>query len=284
MTESPRPSQRGQTSEDRARTRLATSFGYQDVRPEDKPAMVGDLFARVADRYDLMNDLMSGGIHRLWKASMVDVLAPRPGMRMVDVAGGTGDIAFRVLDRLKGREGPPASREDPPVSREDPPVSITVADINPAMLAVGRDRAIDRNLLSGIDWIAADAERLPLESASMDAFTIAFGIRNVTHINRALEEARRVLRPGGRFLCLEFSALEWRELQPLYDAYSFTIVPWLGEQIADDREAYQYLVESIRRFPDQKTFAAMIEAAGLSQVRCRNMTGGVAALHSAWRV
>ncbi|MGI9510470.1 MAG: bifunctional demethylmenaquinone methyltransferase/2-methoxy-6-polyprenyl-1,4-benzoquinol methylase UbiE [Geminicoccaceae bacterium] len=257
-------------SEDDALTRLATSFGFRDIRPENKAAMVGDLFARVADRYDLMNDLMSGGVHRLWKASMVDLLAPRPGIRMVDVAGGTGDIAFRVLDRLQGKEGPPSA--------------ITVSDINPAMLGVGRDRAIDRNRLSGIDWIAADAEALPLESASMDAYTIAFGIRNVTQIDRALEEARRVLKPGGRFLCLEFSALEWRELRPLYDAYSFNIVPRLGEWIADDRDAYQYLVESIRRFPDQETFGAMIEAAGFSRMRWRNMTGGVAALHSAWRI
>lgn len=256
--------------QERARTRLATSFGYRDVRPEDKAPMVGELFSRVADRYDLMNDLMSGGIHRLWKASMIDVLAPRPGLRLVDVAGGTGDIPFRVLDRLKGQDGAPSA--------------ITVLDINPAMLAVGRDRAIDQNRLSGIDWIAADAEHLPLETADMDAYTIAFGIRNVTHIDRALKEAYRVLKPGGRFLCLEFSALQWRQLQPLYDAFSFNIVPWLGQQVADDRAAYQYLVESIRRFPDQTTFAAMIEAAGFSSVRCRNMTGGVAALHTAWRI
>lgn len=263
-------SSRKENFQERARTRLATSFGYQDVLPEDKASMVGDLFARVADRYDLMNDLMSGGIHRLWKASLVDILTPRPGIRMVDVAGGTGDIAFRVLDRLKGRGGAPSA--------------VTVSDINPAMLAVGRDRAIDQNRLSGIDWVSADAERLPLKSASMDAYTIAFGIRNVTHIDRALSEACRVLKPGGRFLCLEFSALKWHQLQPLYDAYSFKIVPWLGEQVADDRDAYQYLVESIRRFPDQTTFAAMIEAAGFARVRCRNMTGGVAALHSAWRI
>ena len=242
MTDAPK-----QVRENRAEARLATSFGYREVRAEDKAAMVGDLFARVADRYDLMNDLMSGGVHRLWKASMVDLLAPRPGIRMVDVAGGTGDITFRVLDRLKGRAGAEAS--------SDPKASITVVDINPAMLGVGRDRALDQNRLSGIDWIAADAERLPLESASMDAYTIAFGIRNVTHIDRALEEARRVLKPGGRFLCLEFSTLRWQELQSLYDAYSFKIVPWLGEQVADDRDAYQYLVESIRRFPDQETFA-----------------------------
>ena len=270
MIDFAKPDPRNPSANDRAASRLASSFGFKDVRPEDKAGMVGDLFARVADRYDLMNDLMSGGVHRLWKAAMVDVLAPRPGIRMIDVAGGTGDIAFRVLDRLKGRGGPPSA--------------ITVSDINPSMLAVGRDRALDRNLLADVDWIAADAETLPLESASMDAFTIAFGIRNVTRIDHALAEARRVLKPGGRFLCLEFSALQWQELKPLYEAYSFNIVPWLGEQIADDRDAYQYLVESIRRFPDQITFAGMIEAAGLSNVRCRNMSGGVAALHTAWRV
>ena len=270
MTSSSKLGHPERIADDRVASRLATSFGFKDVRAKDKAGMVGDLFARVADRYDLMNDLMSGGVHRLWKTAMVDVLAPRPGINLIDVAGGTGDIAFRVLDRLTGRGGPPST--------------ITVSDINPAMLAVGRDRAIDRNYLSGIDWIAADAERLPLKSASMDACTVAFGIRNVTRIDRALAEARRVLKPGGRFLCLEFSALRWQELKPLYDAYSFNVVPWLGERIADDREAYQYLVESIRRFPDQATFAGMIEAAGLSGVRCRNMTGGVAALHSAWRI
>ncbi len=253
-----------------AKTRLATSFGYKEVRPEDKQKMVEDLFGRVATRYDLMNDLMSGGIHRLWKAALIDHLAPKPGIRMVDVAGGTGDIAFRVLDRLKTREGPPPS--------------VLVCDANPAMLGVGRDRAIDRNELRAIDWICADAQKLPLPDSSMDAYTIAFGIRNVTHIDQALLEARRVLKPGGRFLCLEFSTLQWAALKPIYDAYSFKVVPWLGEKVADDREAYDYLVESIRRFPDQTTFSRMIDDAGLARVRCSNLTGGVAALHSAWRL
>jgi demethylmenaquinone methyltransferase/2-methoxy-6-polyprenyl-1,4-benzoquinol methylase len=255
---------------DQAKTRLATSFGYQEVRPEDKQKMVEQLFARVADRYDLMNDLMSGGIHRLWKAAMIDQLAPQPGMQVVDVAGGTGDIAFRVLDRLKARGGRPPS--------------ILVCDANPAMLGVGRDRAIDRNALSVLEWICADAQALPLPASSMDAYTIAFGIRNVTHIEQALLEARRVLKPGGRFLCLEFSALKWASLKPIYDAYSFKVVPWLGERVADDRQAYEYLVESIRRFPDQETFAQMIEEAGLSRVRWLDMTGGIAAIHSAWRL
>ena len=257
-------------SVDEAKTRLATSFGFRDVRPEDKPKMVEELFERVATRYDLMNDLMSGGIHRLWKGVMIDHLAPQPGMLMVDVAGGTGDIAFRVLDRLKARQGTAPT--------------VLVCDANPAMLGVGRDRAIDRNDLTSIDWICADAQKLPLPDSSMDAYTIAFGIRNVTHIEQALSEARRVLKPGGRFLCLEFSDLKWEAFRPLYEAYSFKIVPWLGDKVADDRQAYEYLVESIRRFPNQATFGDMIEQAGLGHVRHVNLTGGVAALHSAWRL
>jgi demethylmenaquinone methyltransferase/2-methoxy-6-polyprenyl-1,4-benzoquinol methylase len=253
-----------------ARTQLATSFGYREVRPEEKAALVGGVFERVAARYDLMNDLMSGGLHRLWKAAMVDWLAPRPGLRLLDVAGGTGDLAFRVLDRLARRAGPAAQ--------------ITVSDINLAMLEVGRDRAIDQNRIEPLAWPCADAEALPITDRSVDAYTIAFGIRNVTRIERALAEARRVLRPGGRFLCLEFSRLQLEALRPLYEGYSFTVVPWLGEQVADDRAAYQYLVESIRRFPDQATFARMIEAAGLERVRYRNLSGGIAALHSAWRL
>lgn len=253
-----------------AKDQLATSFGYQEVHPKDKPRMVEELFGRVAARYDLMNDFMSAGVHRLWKAAMVDLLAPRPGMRFVDVAGGTGDIAFRVLDRLSARGGAPSS--------------LMVCDANPAMLGVGRDRAIDRNQLGMIDWIGADAQSLPLPDGCMDAYTIAFGIRNVTDVDRALQEARRVLKPGGRFLCLEFSAFRWSAFKPLYDAYSFKVVPWLGETVAADREAYQYLVESIRRFPDQETFARMIEQAGLDRVRYRNLTGGIAAIHAAWRL
>ncbi|MEM7021303.1 MAG: class I SAM-dependent methyltransferase [Pseudomonadota bacterium] len=253
-----------------ARQQLATSFGYQEVRPEDKAGLVGGVFERVASRYDLMNDLMSGGIHRLWKSAMVDWLAPRPGLRLLDVAGGTGDIAFRVLDRLARKAGPPAQ--------------ITVCDINPAMVEVGRDRAIDQNRIGPLRWVCGDAESLPVADRSVDAYTIAFGIRNVTRIGRALEEARRVLRPGGRFLCLEFSRVEPEALRSLYDQYSFAVVPWLGAQVADDRDAYQYLVESIRRFPDQTTFAGMIEGAGLERVRHRNLSAGIVALHSAWRI
>ena len=255
---------------DHAPKRLAASFGYQEVAPEHKSRLVGELFARVAERYDLMNDLMSAGVHRLWKAALIDWLAPRPGMRLLDVAGGTGDIAFRVLERAARRKGPPPE--------------VIVCDINPSMLEVGRDRALDENRRAGLRFVCADAEALPLPARSVDAYTIAFGIRNVTRIERALAEAQRVLRPGGRFLCLEFSHFQLAPLERLYDAYSFAVVPWLGEQVAGDRAAYQYLVESIRRFPDQATFAQLIERAGLGQVRVRNLSGGIAALHSAWRL
>jgi demethylmenaquinone methyltransferase/2-methoxy-6-polyprenyl-1,4-benzoquinol methylase len=254
---------------EQAKARLASSFGYQEVRPEDKGKLVEDLFGRVANRYDLMNDLMSGGIHRLWKASLIDLLRPRPGFSLIDVAGGTGDLAFRVLDRL----GPGAAAP-----------SLLVADANPAMLGVGRDRALEQNRRGMIEWVCADAECLPLPDRSVDAYSIACGIRNVTPLDRALAEARRVLKPGGRFVCLEFSKVRWPALERLYDAYSFNVVPWLGQQVADDRDAYRYLVESIRRFPDQATFQAMIEAAGLARVRVADLTGGIAAIHAAWRL
>ena len=246
-----------------------THFGFRTVDVEQKSLLVHDVFSSVARRYDLMNDLMSGGIHRLWKTDMVDWLKPRPGMRIVDVAGGTGDVAMRILARAGG----PASG-----------VSVVVCDVTEAMLEVGRDRAFDRGVCAGIGWVCGDAESLPLADASMDAYTVAFGIRNVTRIERALAEARRVLKPGGRFLCLEFSRVVLPGLAPLYDRYSLKVLPALGAVIAGDRAAYEYLVESIRRFPDQERFAALIAAAGLGNVRYRNVTGGVAALHSAWRI
>jgi demethylmenaquinone methyltransferase/2-methoxy-6-polyprenyl-1,4-benzoquinol methylase len=258
---------------DQARDRLAASFGYQEVRPEDKSDMVRDLFGRVAARYDLMNDLMSAGVHRLWKAALIDWLGPRPGLRLLDVAGGTGDIALRVLERLErlGRRGAAPQR-------------IIVCDVNPSMLEVGRDWAIDANRLDAIEWVCADAEALPLPDRSVDAYTIAFGIRNFTRIDRALAEARRVLVPGGRFLCLEFATVASPALRRAYDLYSFNVLPWLGERVAGDQAAYRYLVESIRRFPDQTTFARMIERAGLERVRHRDLSGGIAAIHSAWRL
>ena len=224
------------------------------------------MFRRVAARYDLMNDLMSGGIHRLWKEALLDWLAPRRGMHLLDLAGGTGDIAMRFLHRLDG-EG-----------------RVTLADINDAMLGVGRDRALDAGWLSEIDWLAADAMALPFADRSFDAVTIAFGIRNVTRIDRALAEARRVLRPGGRFLCLEFSKVVLPVLGQLYDTYSFNVVPLLGRYVARDEASYRYLVESIRKFPDQPSFAALMRGAGLEQVRYRNLSGGIAAIHSGWRL
>jgi demethylmenaquinone methyltransferase/2-methoxy-6-polyprenyl-1,4-benzoquinol methylase len=243
-----------------------THFGFSDVPVADKAGLVRGVFDSVATRYDLMNDLMSGGIHRLWKAAMVEWLRPRPGMHVLDVAGGTGDIAFRILDRGVR------------------PLHVTVLDINESMVRVGRDRAIDTALLQGIDWVVGDAERLPLPDRSVDAYTIAFGIRNVTDIPGALREARRVLRPGGRFLCLEFSQVSVAPLAALYDRYSFSVLPRLGGAVAGDEQAYRYLAESIRRFPDQEAFAGLIEEAGLGEVRCRSLAGGIAALHSAWRI
>ncbi|HXV25846.1 MAG TPA: bifunctional demethylmenaquinone methyltransferase/2-methoxy-6-polyprenyl-1,4-benzoquinol methylase UbiE [Alphaproteobacteria bacterium] len=241
-------------------------FGYRRVAREEKPALVRRVFENVADRYDLMNDIMSGGIHRLWKREMVDWLRPRPGSTILDVAGGTGDIALRIFDRLKGRG------------------RIIVVDATPAMLVVGRDRMIDHGLLCGIDWVAGDAERLPVADSAVDAYAVAFGLRNVTDLDRALGEARRVLKPGGRFLCLEFSRVVVPVLDRLYDLYSFGVLPVLGQVVTADAASYRYLAESIRTFPAQEEFAARIGAAGFEQVRFRNLTGGIAALHSAWRL
>jgi demethylmenaquinone methyltransferase/2-methoxy-6-polyprenyl-1,4-benzoquinol methylase len=244
------------------------SFGARDVSEEDKASLVGEVFSSVARRYDLMNDLMSGGIHRLWKDAMVEWLNPQPGQAVLDVAGGTGDIAFRVSELARARGGE---------------AEITVCDINFDMLAEGIARAGARGE-RGIRWICGDAEALPFADASQDAYTIAFGIRNVTHIERALAEACRVLKPGGRFLCLEFSRVEAPGLDALYDRFSSAVLPRLGELVAKDGEAYRYLAESIRRFPPQAAFAKMIEKAGLSRVKVRNLTGGIAALHSAWKI
>jgi len=214
--------------------------------------------------------LMSGGIHRLWKNEIVAALKPHLGQRLLDVAGGTGDIALRALPRLAQR-GAAAG-------------GAVVCDVSEAMLAIGRARALDQGMLTGIEWLCADAERLPVADRSVDFYTIGFGLRNVTRIDAALAEARRVLKPGGRFMCLEFTPEITPLLQPLYDLYSFRIVPFLGQVVTGDREAYAYLVESIRRFPRQSELAEMIARAGLDQVKFRNLTGGVAALHSAWRL
>ena len=207
---------------------------------------------------------MSGGVHRLWKATLIDCLNPRHGMTLLDVAGGTGDIAMRYLA---------AGGQD-----------VTVCDINASMVAVGRDRALDRGVTTGIRWAVGDAEALPLPDASVDAYTIAFGLRNVTDIDRALREARRVLRPGGQFLCLEFSKVVLPLLSDLYDRYSFTVLPQLGGRVAGDAEAYQYLAESIRKFPDQRALRQRIVGAGLDRVAVQNLSGGIAAIHTAWRI
>lgn len=251
-------------------------FGFRRVPAAEKTTLVDAVFARVAERYDLMNDLMSGGVHRLWKRALIDHLAPRPGMRLLDVAGGTGDIARRFL------AGAEAGQRD--TGHVQAQTQAIVCDRNPAMLGVGRNRALDRGRLRSIAWVAGDAEKLPIASESVDAYVISFGLRNVTRIEAALGEAARVLKPGGHFLCLEFSRVVLPGLAALYDAYSFRVIPLLGEIVAKDGEAYRYLVESIRRFPDQETLCEKIRAAGLGRVKVRNLSGGIAAIHSAWRV
>jgi demethylmenaquinone methyltransferase/2-methoxy-6-polyprenyl-1,4-benzoquinol methylase len=236
-----------------------TDFGFRRVPEAAKAPLVRAVFDSVAERYDLMNDLMSAGIHRLWKDEMVAWLNPRPGQRLIDVAGGTGDVARRALSRMQPAGGGPA--EGPADGR------IVVCDANPRMLEIGRARAIDDGVLGGIEFLCADAEALPVADRSFDLYTIAFGLRNVTRIERALAEARRVLRPGGRFLCLEFAPAVAPALQPLYDLYSFAFLPLLGRLVTGDRDAYAYLVESIRRFPPQSEVSAMIAAAGLERPR-----------------
>ncbi|HEX3431463.1 MAG TPA: bifunctional demethylmenaquinone methyltransferase/2-methoxy-6-polyprenyl-1,4-benzoquinol methylase UbiE [Rhizomicrobium sp.] len=244
------------------------TFGYRDVEEYDKPKLVRGVFSSVARRYDLMNDLMSGGVHRLWKNAMVEWLNPQPAQRIADIAGGTGDVAFRFaeLARLRGGHA-----------------NVVVCDASIEMIAEGVRRATETGE-TDVQWLAGDAESLPFPDGSMDACTIAFGIRNVTHIDRALTEARRVLKPGGRFLCLEFSRVQMPGLEALYEQYSFSVLPRLGEWVAKDADAYRYLAESIRRFPSQAAFARMIERAGLSRVKVRNLAAGIAAMHSAWRL
>lgn len=238
-------------------------FGFERLGAAEHADRVRGVFAAVAGRYDLMNDLMSGGLHRLWKASMVDWLAPRAGWRVIDVAGGTGDVARAILRRVEA--------------------DAVVCDPSLEMLNVGIDRMLDGGRVSGIRFVAGRAEALPFPSAEADAYTIAFGLRNVTDRAAALAEARRVLKPGGRLLCLEFSRPAAGPLRPLYDAYSYRVLPRLGAAVAGDGEAYRYLVDSIRSFPDQETLAAEFRAAGFGVVRYRNLSAGIAALHSAWR-
>ncbi|PKP69743.1 MAG: bifunctional demethylmenaquinone methyltransferase/2-methoxy-6-polyprenyl-1,4-benzoquinol methylase UbiE [Alphaproteobacteria bacterium HGW-Alphaproteobacteria-4] len=246
-------------------TRNTTHFGFQTVNEGEKAGMVHGVFTRVASKYDIMNDLMSLGIHRLWKDAMMDWLAPRPGQRLLDMAGGTGDVAFRFLGRAPG-------------------ATATVCDMTESMLTEGQKRAEAENLASRLEWVVADAMALPFADNSYDVFTMSFGIRNVTRIADVLTEAFRVLRPGGRLMVLEFSQLPNPALQWLYDRYSFNVIPPLGALVANDRDSYQYLVESIRKFPDQESFARMIRAAGFGQVKYRNLSMGIAALHSGWKV
>jgi demethylmenaquinone methyltransferase/2-methoxy-6-polyprenyl-1,4-benzoquinol methylase len=241
-------------------------FGFRRVTEAEKTRLVRDVFDRVATRYDLMNDLMSAGIHRRWKAQLIDEIGPRPGQTLLDLAGGTGDIARRFLARA-GKES-----------------AVLICDINKEMLRAGRDRSIDRGILDGILWVAGDAENLPLATGSIDVCTISFGLRNVTRIDKALTEIRRALKPGGRFFCLEFSRVEAPLLRRAYDLYSFTVLPQLGHIVAHDRDAYQYLVESIRRFPPQEKLATMMREAGFERVRWRNLSGGIAAIHAGWRL
>ena len=246
-------------------------FGFQKVRAGEKKPLVRGVFESVAQRYDLMNDLMSAGIHRLWKRELAFRLDPRPGQQILDVAGGTGDIAFRLLQNSRRGES-------------DEQAKVIVCDITQSMLSVGRDRAIDGGMSGQVEWICGDAENLPFPSSSMDAYTIAFGLRNVTDIAAALREARRVLKPGGRYFCLEFSKLVRPLLERPYDFYSFEILPRMGKLVANDADSYRYLAESIRRFPDQDSLVELMRQAGLEQVSYRNLSGGIAALHSGWRI
>ena len=249
---------------------MANSFGFKNVDDGEKQPLVNDVFHKVAERYDVMNDFMSAGMHRVWKAAMVASLSPpksdTANWHSLDLAGGTGDIAFRIVEHSNRN------------------ANVTVADINSSMLEVGEQRAAKNGLSGLVDFVECNAEKLPFESGKYDAYTIAFGIRNVPDINKALREAYRVLKPGGRFLCLEFSEVVVPVLDKLYDQWSINAIPAIGKLVTGDGDPYQYLVESVRKFPDQETFAAMISKAGFEKVSFRNYTGGVAALHSGWKI
>ena len=242
-----------------------THFGFQDIPEAEKAGRVRGVFGSVASKYDVMNDAMSLGIHRLWKDAMMDWLAPRPGQQLLDVAGGTGDISFRFLKRAGHGHA-------------------TVLDLTEPMLIEGRKRAEAEQMADSLDWVVGDAMALPFGDNSFDVYTISFGIRNVTRPQEALNEAFRVLKPGGRLMVLEFSQIPNDLMQKVYDLYSFNIIPKLGKMIANDHDSYQYLVESIRQFPDQETFMGMVEQAGFEQARYRNLSMGIACLHSGWKL
>jgi demethylmenaquinone methyltransferase/2-methoxy-6-polyprenyl-1,4-benzoquinol methylase len=246
-------------------TDKTTHFGFETVPEGEKAGRVRGVFNSVASKYDVMNDVMSVGIHRLWKDAMMDWLAPRPGQRLLDVAGGTGDISFRFLKRAGHGHA-------------------TVLDLTEPMLIEGRKRAEAERMADSLDWVVGDAMALPFEDNSFDVYTISFGIRNVTRPQDALDEAYRVLKPGGRLMVLEFSQLPNEGMQKLYDLYSFNVIPRMGQLIAGDRDSYQYLVESIRKFPDQETFLRMIRDAGFENAKYRNLSMGIAALHSGWKI
>lgn len=242
-----------------------THFGFETVPESEKAGRVQGVFNSVASKYDVMNDVMSMGIHRVWKDAMMDWLAPRPGQRLLDVAGGTGDISFRFLQRA-GRG------------------HATVLDLTEPMLVEGRKRAEAASMADSLDWVVGDAMALPFPDNTFDVYTISFGIRNVTRPQEALNEAFRVLRPGGRLMVLEFSQLPNPMMQKAYDLYSFNVIPRMGQLIANDRDSYQYLVESIRNFPDQDTFLSMVRKAGFENAKYRNLSLGIAALHSGWKL
>ena len=238
------------------------NFGDELVSPEEKTRRVGQVFSSVARRYDVMNDLMSGGMHRLWKDRFVDRVKPRSGERILDMAGGTGDVAFRMARR--GAE-------------------VTVSDINADMLEVGKERAKKRGL-TGLSWKVENAEKLSFATGSFDAYTIVFGIRNVTEIPAALKEAHRVLKRGGRFYCMEFSSSDWPGFSTLYEAFASNVIPRIGKAVADDEESYRYLVESIRRFPRPDAFKAMVAQAGFVRAAAEPMLGGLVTIHSGWKI
>lgn len=242
-----------------------THFGFQDIPESEKAGRVRGVFGSVASKYDVMNDAMSLGIHRIWKDAMMDWLAPRAGQRLLDVAGGTGDISFRFLKRAGHGHA-------------------TVLDLTELMLVEGRKRAEAESMADSLDWVVGDAMALPFPDSSFDVYTISFGIRNVTRPQEALNEAFRVLKPGGRLMVLEFSQIPNELMQKVYDLYSFNIIPRLGQMIANDRDSYQYLVESIRQFPDQETFLGMVRQAGFENAKYRNLSMGIACLHSGWKI